>query len=106
MQFAADVLRRPIRLYEPKRGAAAPSPVAGTATSREHALLPADVRIYNDVMCLAGSLPDFRSTDCKAIPYPPVSAMPKVSVIIIYYNEAMSTLYVPFYSILGGVVLR
>ena len=31
--------------------------------------------------------------DCKALVYPPVSTMPKVSVIIIYYNEATSTLF-------------
>jgi polypeptide N-acetylgalactosaminyltransferase len=30
--------------------------------------------------------------ECKALPYPPLAQMPKVSIIIIFYNEAMSTL--------------
>ena len=36
--------------------------------------------------------PDIRSGLCKAVQYPPVLEMPKVSVIIIFYNEAMSPL--------------
>ena len=36
--------------------------------------------------------PDIRSAECKAVKYPRPTEMPQVSVIIIYYNEAMSTL--------------
>lgn len=35
-------------------------------------------------------LPDVRSKQCKAVTYP--KGMPKVSIIIIFYNEALSTL--------------
>lgn len=35
---------------------------------------------------------DIRSPECKAVTYPRPTEMPQVSVIIIYYNEAMSTL--------------
>eukprot|EP00038_Savillea_parva_P003553 m.127263 g.127263 ORF g.127263 m.127263 type:complete len:813 (-) comp11207_c0_seq1:13-2451(-) len=37
-------------------------------------------------------LPDYRSNGCKAIKYPDPADMPKVSVIIIHFNEPMSTL--------------
>ena len=36
--------------------------------------------------------PDYRMKPCHARVYPPPSEMPKVSVIIIYYNEPLSTL--------------
>ncbi|EGD79205.1 polypeptide N-acetylgalactosaminyltransferase 6 [Salpingoeca rosetta] len=39
---------------------------------------------------LAHDVPDIRSDECKAITYP--RGMPKSSVIIIYYNEPLSTL--------------
>ena len=35
---------------------------------------------------------DVRSSACKAEVYPPAHEMPQVSVVIIFYNEAMSTL--------------
>ena len=41
-------------------------------------------------LSLSRELPDVRHPDCKAIIYP--QDMPKVSVIIIYYNEPVSTL--------------
>lgn len=37
-------------------------------------------------------LPDYRSEGCKAIKYPEPAEMPKVSVIIIHFNEPLSTL--------------
>eukprot|EP00040_Diaphanoeca_grandis_P027323 m.155196 g.155196 ORF g.155196 m.155196 type:complete len:732 (-) comp30930_c0_seq2:148-2343(-) len=36
--------------------------------------------------------PDYRNPACKTRQYPPLSEMPKVSVIIIFYNEPLSTL--------------
>lgn len=41
---------------------------------------------------LATDQPDIRSDECKALPLPPAAAMPKVSVIIIFFNEPLSTL--------------
>lgn len=41
-------------------------------------------------MPLDREVPDSRPEDCKKLSYP--SGMPKVSVIIIFYNEALSTL--------------
>lgn len=41
---------------------------------------------------LARSQPDIRSPQCKAVTYPRPTQMPQASVIIIFYNEAMSTL--------------
>lgn len=41
---------------------------------------------------LATSQPDIRSDECKALPFLPVEQMPKVSVIIIFFNEPLSTL--------------
>lgn len=32
-------------------------------------------------------VPDLRSADCRSVTYPPVDKLPKVSVIIIFYNE-------------------
>jgi hypothetical protein len=46
---------------------------------------------YNQLP-LNRTLPDFRYDECKELAYPPSNTMPKVSVIIIFYNEAMSTL--------------
>eukprot|EP00049_Salpingoeca_infusionum_P013378 m.249895 g.249895 ORF g.249895 m.249895 type:complete len:424 (+) comp15430_c0_seq8:120-1391(+) len=41
-------------------------------------------------LALDRSLPDGRSADCKAVKYP--ADLPQMSVIIIFYNEALSTL--------------
>ena len=41
---------------------------------------------------LATAQADIRSDECKALPLPPIHRMPKVSVIIIFFNEPMSTL--------------
>jgi len=59
-----------------------------------------DLRTSNK-LALNRSVPDFRNADCKALLFPPVSSMPKVSVIIIYYNEAMSTLFRNIVSVLN-----
>ena len=50
-----------------------------------------DLRTSNKLP-LDRKLPDYRMDACKAIKYPRNRDMPKVSVIIIYYNEALSTL--------------
>eukprot|EP00039_Didymoeca_costata_P020854 m.342638 g.342638 ORF g.342638 m.342638 type:complete len:739 (-) comp21669_c0_seq1:44-2260(-) len=50
-------------------------------------------------------LPDYRSDLCKAIQYPSNKEMPKTSVIIIFYNEAMSTLLRNILSVLNQTPL-
>lgn len=50
-----------------------------------------DLRRSNK-MAVDRTLPDIRSEACQMAHYPPPSSLPKVSVIIIYYNEPLSTL--------------
>lgn len=49
-----------------------------------------NLRLSNELP-LNRSLPDFRLPECKVLSYP-VREFPKVSIIIIYYNEPLSTL--------------
>eukprot|EP00040_Diaphanoeca_grandis_P005956 m.35287 g.35287 ORF g.35287 m.35287 type:complete len:929 (+) comp17112_c0_seq1:165-2951(+) len=50
-----------------------------------------DLRTSNNIS-LYRDMDDMRTPGCKAITYPDFASMPTVSVIVIYYNEAMSTL--------------
>eukprot|EP00039_Didymoeca_costata_P029384 m.24449 g.24449 ORF g.24449 m.24449 type:complete len:719 (+) comp7608_c1_seq2:260-2416(+) len=50
-----------------------------------------NLKLSNEIP-LDRHFPDYRMEQCKERVYPDPSEMPKVSVIIIYYNEALSTL--------------
>ncbi|KAI6177009.1 Polypeptide N-acetylgalactosaminyltransferase [Aphelenchoides bicaudatus] len=46
----------------------------------------------SDRIALNRSLPDVRKPNCRNKTYPPISELPNTSVIIVYHNEAYSTL--------------
>jgi polypeptide N-acetylgalactosaminyltransferase len=62
-----------------------------TATLVTDSTLGFNLKLSNE-LALDRPFPDYRMEPCKPKPYPPASEMPKVSVIIIYYNEPLSTL--------------
>eukprot|EP00729_Bicosta_minor_P008086 gene8086-19098_t len=59
-----------------------------------------DLRTSNKLP-LDRHLPDYRMPECKSLVYPALKDMPQVSVIVIFYNEAMSTLMRNIVSVLN-----
>ncbi|KAK7479267.1 hypothetical protein BaRGS_00029515, partial [Batillaria attramentaria] len=56
--------------------------------------------VASDMMSLNRSLPDYRMDACKKKSYPPVNTLPKTSVVIVFHNEAWSTLLRTVWSII------
>lgn len=59
----------------------------------------------SDRISLQRSLPDYRMQQCRSKTYPPPSTMPTVSIIIVFHNEAWSTLLRSLYSIVNRTPL-
>ncbi|XP_033640082.1 polypeptide N-acetylgalactosaminyltransferase 1-like [Asterias rubens] len=57
--------------------------------------------LASDMVSLNRSLPDVRMDGCKTKVYPPISTLPKTSVIIVFHNEAWSTLLRSVHSIIN-----
>ncbi|KAL3832145.1 hypothetical protein ACJMK2_023816, partial [Sinanodonta woodiana] len=56
--------------------------------------------VASDMMSLNRSLPDYRMSGCKSKSYPPISELPDTSVVIVFHNEAWSTLLRTVHSII------
>ncbi|XP_059146654.1 polypeptide N-acetylgalactosaminyltransferase 13-like isoform X2 [Physella acuta] len=56
--------------------------------------------VASDLMALNRSLPDYRMTECKRKKYPPIKMLPKTSIVIVFHNEAWSTLLRTVHSII------
>ncbi|KAK7110402.1 polypeptide N-acetylgalactosaminyltransferase 1-like isoform X2 [Littorina saxatilis] len=57
--------------------------------------------LASDMMSLNRSLPDYRMDACKKKSYPPVESLPKTSIVIVFHNEAWSTLLRTVWSIIN-----
>lgn len=57
--------------------------------------------VASDMMALNRTLPDYRMEECRRKRYPPVKALPKTSIVIVFHNEAWSTLLRTVHSIIG-----
>lgn len=55
----------------------------------------------SDKIALNRSLPDYRMSQCRNKVYPAPETMPKVSVVIVFHNEAWSTLLRSIHSIIS-----
>ncbi|KAH9508567.1 Polypeptide N-acetylgalactosaminyltransferase 13 [Bulinus truncatus] len=56
--------------------------------------------VASDLMALNRTLPDYRMDECKRKSYPPVKSLPKTSIVIVFHNEAWSTLLRTVHSII------
>lgn len=56
--------------------------------------------LASDMMSLNRSLPDYRMDACKKKEYPQVVKLPKTSIVIVFHNEAWSTLLRTVWSII------
>lgn len=57
--------------------------------------------VASDMISLNRSLPDYRMDACKRKSYPPNSELPDTSVVIVFHNEAWSTLLRTVHSIIN-----
>ncbi|KAI8789992.1 polypeptide N-acetylgalactosaminyltransferase 1 isoform X3 [Biomphalaria glabrata] len=57
--------------------------------------------VASDLMSLNRTLPDYRMEECKRKSYPPVKSLPKTSIVIVFHNEAWSTLLRTVHSIIN-----
>lgn len=57
--------------------------------------------VASDMISLNRSLPDYRMDACKRKSYPPNSDLPDTSVVIVFHNEAWSTLLRTVHSIIN-----
>lgn len=57
--------------------------------------------VASDMISLNRSLPDYRMDACKRKTYPPNSELPDTSVVIVFHNEAWSTLLRTVHSIIN-----
>lgn len=57
--------------------------------------------VVSDRVALNRSLPDVRMAQCRTKVYPPLESLPKVSVVIVFHNEAWSTLLRSIHSIIN-----
>ncbi|XP_055343923.1 polypeptide N-acetylgalactosaminyltransferase 13-like [Paramacrobiotus metropolitanus] len=57
--------------------------------------------LVSDRVALNRTLPDVRMTQCRTIVYPALESLPKVSVVIVFHNEAWSTLLRTLHSIIN-----
>lgn len=57
--------------------------------------------VASDMMSLNRTLPDYRMDACKRKKYAPVSDLPTTSVVIVFHNEAWSTLLRTVHSIIN-----
>ncbi|XP_025093497.1 polypeptide N-acetylgalactosaminyltransferase 13-like isoform X2 [Pomacea canaliculata] len=57
--------------------------------------------VASDMMSLNRSLPDYRMDGCKKKSYPTLNELPKTSVVIVFHNEAWSTLLRTVWSIIN-----
>ncbi|XP_076461431.1 polypeptide N-acetylgalactosaminyltransferase 1-like isoform X1 [Babylonia areolata] len=55
----------------------------------------------SDMMSFNRSLPDYRMDACKKKNYPPVNSLPTTSIVIVFHNEAWSTLLRTVWSIIN-----
>lgn len=55
----------------------------------------------SDMISLNRTLPDVRLDGCKSKKYPPVSELPRTSIVIVFHNEAWSTLLRSVHSIIN-----
>eukprot|EP00041_Stephanoeca_diplocostata_P029408 m.867330 g.867330 ORF g.867330 m.867330 type:complete len:489 (+) comp23554_c5_seq14:170-1636(+) len=87
-----------LKLHLPEKYRKRPEFVSKEATFKRFGF---DLRTSNKLP-LDRTLPDYRSDACKAIKYPDPAIMPAVSVIIIFYNECLSTLLRNVISVLNN----
>ncbi|XP_052258549.1 polypeptide N-acetylgalactosaminyltransferase 13-like isoform X1 [Dreissena polymorpha] len=57
--------------------------------------------VASDIMSLNRTLPDYRIPGCRNKKYPPVSKLPDTSVVIVFHNEAWSTLLRTIHSVIN-----
>ncbi|OQV12866.1 Polypeptide N-acetylgalactosaminyltransferase 1 [Hypsibius exemplaris] len=57
--------------------------------------------LVSDRVALNRTLPDVRMSECKKKTYPALDTLPKVSVVIVFHNEAWSTLLRSIHSIIN-----
>ncbi|XP_045170186.2 polypeptide N-acetylgalactosaminyltransferase 13-like isoform X1 [Mercenaria mercenaria] len=57
--------------------------------------------VASDMMSLNRTLPDYRIPGCRNKKYPPVSVLPDTSVVIVFHNEAWSTLLRTVHSVIN-----
>ena len=57
--------------------------------------------VVSERVALNRSLPDMRMSQCKQKVYPSLDSLPKVSVVIVFHNEAWSTLLRSIHSIIN-----
>ncbi|XP_012944657.1 polypeptide N-acetylgalactosaminyltransferase 1 isoform X2 [Aplysia californica] len=56
--------------------------------------------VASEMMALNRSLPDYRMDECRRKKYPPLRSLPKTSIVIVFHNEAWSTLLRTVHSII------
>ncbi|BFY99015.1 hypothetical protein BsWGS_02056 [Bradybaena similaris] len=56
--------------------------------------------VASDIMALNRTLPDYRMDACRRKKYPPLKSLPKSSIVIVFHNEAWSTLLRTVHSII------
>ncbi|XP_030846412.1 polypeptide N-acetylgalactosaminyltransferase 13 isoform X1 [Strongylocentrotus purpuratus] len=57
--------------------------------------------LASDMISINRTLPDVRMDGCKRKSYPPVSELPSTSIVIVFHNEAWSTLLRSIHSIIN-----
>ncbi|XP_064647389.1 polypeptide N-acetylgalactosaminyltransferase 13-like isoform X2 [Lineus longissimus] len=57
--------------------------------------------MVSDMISVNRSLPDYRSSGCRSKAYPTISDLPDTSVVIVFHNEAWSTLLRTIHSVIN-----